>query len=61
MTRKDYILIADVLRPLKPDGASNLSGLEVWGSIVEGIVAALSKDNERFDLERFCSACGYEG
>jgi len=67
MTRKDYILIADVLKQSLIDIQSiNLSstheGLikEAFKAIVIKFSIALNNDNPRFDLVKFEKACGID-
>jgi hypothetical protein len=65
MTRKDYELIArafritketvrtDTLDPVMRTAGVNMAAKE--------LAAALSRDNARFNRERFLQACGVEG
>lgn len=56
MTRKDYVLIAQVLRSLNDDfnnGGSDEVSLEL---VVDSLATALSQDNPRFDRKRFIGA-----
>ena len=53
MTRKDYVMIADVIKNL--DECIDSYGLDV---LVENMSDALAKDNPRFDRARFLAACG---
>ena len=53
MTRKDYVLIADVI--------ANSQGLTRGGimdTLAQRMADALQGDNPRFDRARFLSACG---
>lgn len=59
MTKKDYQMLADaiaeetrLLEPLTP--GEKLGAL----SIVQGIAAALHRENSRFGRKRFIEACG---
>jgi hypothetical protein len=49
MTRKDFQIIADVLKAAKTDQFQNLLFVE-----------ALSRTNDRFDSKRFLKACDHE-
>lgn len=58
MTRKDYELIAKVLKDLNDDfnngGADEVS----LALVAEELATALALDNPRFNRARFVSACG---
>lgn len=62
MTRKDYIILARVLKKSKPDFHPQLRGalIDGWARICKEISAALDVDNPRFDRARFLQACGVE-
>ena len=49
MTRKDFQLIASVLKDAKTDQFQNLLFVE-----------ALKRTNERFDIDRFLEACDHK-
>ena len=53
MTRKDYVLIAEVLR-----NQAFISKVD-FELLVEDFADALAKENPRFDRERFLVASGY--
>jgi hypothetical protein len=53
MTRKDYVLIADVIKNL--DECIDSDGLE---ALADNMADALESDNPRFDRARFLDACG---
>jgi hypothetical protein len=53
MTRKDFILIAEVIRNL--DEVLDEYALEV---LAENMAEALADTNTQFDQARFLSACG---
>ena len=58
MTRKDYVLIADVLSDLMSDfnnGGDDSCSLSI---VAEELARALQADNDRFDSARFLTACG---
>jgi hypothetical protein len=52
MTRKDYIVIAEVLRKFS-------TSLEIteFEDLVSEFSEVMKKDNDRFDTERFSRAC----
>ena len=52
MTRKDYIVIAEVLRKFS-------TSLEIteFEDFVSEFSEVMKKDNDRFDTERFSRAC----
>lgn len=53
MTRKDYVIIADVIKNL--DECIDSYALE---ALADNMADALQGDNPRFDRARFLSACG---
>jgi hypothetical protein len=53
MTRKDYVMIADVIKNL--DEVIDEYALEV---LADNMADSLESDNPRFDRARFLSACG---
>ena len=60
MTRKDYVLIAEVIKTqielsLKFDEDDSRYGAE---NIAYDLASKLSQDNPRFDRDRFLVACG---
>lgn len=63
MTRKDYELIADALNETRltlpnDDGSANAPRHTLYTAAIT-IGSRLAKDNPRFDLERFLTACGF--
>lgn len=54
MTKKDYQLIASVMQEVLKDPCIYES---VWAVTVEKLIAALQKDNPRFNKEKFVAAC----
>lgn len=69
MTRKDYNMIAEMIRgqlsnlpqlPTKDTAASALSQIYGFRLAVEGVAKALEVDNSKFDRVRFLQACGIE-
>jgi len=60
MTRKDYEAIANVFSKLSDsDIAGTPDGNLMLSKVVEGVADVLKADNERFDRQRFLTACGY--
>ena len=59
MTRKDYVLISDVIRNTYVTllGPKNRAGLEM---LATSLADALQRDNPQFDKKRFLAACGLE-
>lgn len=65
MTRKDYIALAGVLQQSKPEDSPLGSNDYVataktaqWLKDVNAVAAALRRDNNAFDEDRFMKACG---
>lgn len=56
MTRKDYIMIANVLRKYKPH-PEDVEAYARWDQMVEFFSLELSNTNARFDAIRFKEAC----
>ena len=54
MTRKDYIATAEILK-----NASNKTHPAVFSKIVNDFAEMFAIDNERFDVNRFHEASGY--
>lgn len=60
MTRKDYVLIAEVIKTqiemsIKFEEEESLAGAK---NIAYDLALRLSNDNPRFDRDRFLVACG---
>ncbi len=55
MTRRDFELIAKVLRESK-----DVLSPSILETIAERFACALSTTNERFDRQRFTTACGVQ-
>ena len=53
MTRKDYILLAQALKQAEKVNANYYQ----WTTDVHAIMAALQKDNPRFNPDTFWQAC----
>jgi predicted metal-dependent hydrolase len=59
MTRKDYILIAKIIKA-NADRYYEHDSLDVIRELVDDLAAALKEDNPRFEMSLFISACGLE-
>lgn len=57
MTRKDFELIAHVLRQNKSD-LVDAKGWNPWALTVHSMASALATANANFDRSRFLKACG---
>ena len=63
MTRKDFELIASVLRVSRPHPEDYgyhkdfVEAREVWDEVIDNFVDALSRHNVRFDANKFKAAC----
>lgn len=55
MTRKDFELIADVMKRTRPASAKER---EQWMKTVSAMAYSLASTNSRFDHDRFVRACG---
>jgi hypothetical protein len=58
MTRKDYVMLADILRNNREDFIEGEDGFAVIGIMAHQIADGLQADNPRFDRARFLTACG---
>lgn len=63
MTRKDYVLLANALRNARPTMYTHAARMDHetnvrWLATVCSVSDALTKDNARFDSDRFLTACG---
>lgn len=60
MTRRDYVLIAEVLRATQPH--ETLGGVArcAWCDVARTFANRLAAENPRFDRARFLKACGVE-
>ena len=54
MTRKDYVATAEIL-----NYASNKMHPALFAKVVNDFAEMFAKDNERFDVNRFHEASGY--
>jgi hypothetical protein len=61
MTRKDYEIIAAVLRRTKPVGSNwSKDNYASWRGIVREFAEQLALGNSRFQADRFEAACGVD-
>ena len=56
MTRKHFILLASVLRDLRPV-KTDRSKFRKWNKAVNQVAEMCDEKNDRFDKERFVHAC----
>ncbi len=56
MTRKDYNLLANSLKENKPGE----NGQEIYYQIVHNLAIDLKHENEKFNYDKFMTACGIE-
>lgn len=61
MTRKDFRLIAAVLKQAKPNIATyagtDTKAFQEWQLIVHGLTSALAQTNPQFNALKFAAAC----
>lgn len=57
MSRKDFQLIADVIRLLPSFECSQAGDVVRHSAIVAGFVESLATTNPRFDAQRFADVC----
>lgn len=60
MTRKDYKLIADIIRQQTVNTDSKFGGVIYPADLAAAIASALKHDNPRFRRDLFLKACGIE-
>lgn len=58
MTRKDYVMIAEILRNNREDFIEGEDGFHLIYVLAHQIANGLEADNPRFDRARFLVACG---
>jgi hypothetical protein len=58
MTRKDYVMIAEILKFNRENFVEGEDGFAVIGIMAHQIADGLEADNPRFDRARFLDACG---
>lgn len=59
MTRKDFELIAGVLRSTNPE-PTNAAETYRWSAIVHSMAKALEDTDSKFRRDVFLKACGYK-
>lgn len=57
MSRKDFVMLANVMASTKPLQKGLM--YDQWVTTVIELCRALSRTNGRFDKDRFYTACGY--
>lgn len=59
MTRKDYVLIAEVIKDWQKFATSNNERVDKGhaANLADMLAEALKRDNSRFDAEQFIKAC----
>jgi hypothetical protein len=60
MTRKDFELIATVLKSQEPI-AGDLDTFDYWEQVCRALAANLRLSNPKFNTTKFLHACGVEG
>jgi len=60
MSKKDYILIANVIKGESSTWAKQSVGGRAVASVAFFFAEKLAKENPRFDRDRFLTACGIE-
>jgi len=58
MTRKDYVMIAEILKFNQKDFIEGEDGFALIGILAHQFANRLQEDNPRFDRARFLNACG---
>jgi len=58
MTRKDYVMIAEILKFNRRDFNEGEDGLSLLNILSHQFANSLQDDNPRFDRARFLTACG---
>jgi hypothetical protein len=56
MTRKDYVMLAEVIK--RNATSSTESSFIDFARMAEDLATELQNDNPRFDRDRFLTACG---
>lgn len=59
MTKKDYIMLAAVMKRCRPDSSipDTDPSWKKWDEIIDELIPKLRADNPRFDVTRFVGAC----
>ena len=61
MTKKDYMLIADVIKLYLDNGENDMiDGIAGVDKLARNLAYVLSLHNKKFDIQRFLKACGLE-
>ena len=60
MTKKDYILIAEVIHGEVQNRGQDMTGKQIIGELARVLSGKLAEDNTRFNRSRFLSACGVD-
>ena len=58
MTKKDYVMIAEIFKFNREDFIEGEDGYSLIGILAHQIANALQEDNPRFNRELFLNACG---
>ena len=64
MTKKDYVLIANILNEVKPtpyiqeETEENAGKHEIYGNLIIKFAQALHQENDKFNKIKFFEACG---
>lgn len=63
MTRRDYELIAEVLRSTRPTDVRATSeeyngAMQAWKNVVHLMLGALARESDKFDARKFMEAVG---
>ena len=58
MTRKDYVMLAEILKENRKDFIEGEDGFSLLNILAHQIANGLEADNPRFDRARFLTACG---
>ena len=57
MSRKDYVMIAEAIKRVKNEAIASGASLGGIDRVIGEFALAFAKDNERFDMHRFVTAC----
>lgn len=59
MTKKDYIMLAAVMKACRPSASTPDAdpSWKKWDEIIDELIPKLRADNPRFDVTRFMEAC----
>jgi hypothetical protein len=61
MTKKDYEVLATVIRGMRPTPEQNLTGnaAACWNMVTRRLATAMLADNPKFEVGKFYAAVGY--